>query len=423
MNNLKILLKMATDKKVLKSLLETYHLLKDDPNFTLIKYMKMMQGILKGEKLVAHEDVYILSTFFPPFPTEAFIQNIIAVDAPIEIFTKQIYAKRTAPISMYLCVTNKCPNNCVYCSAAQRQSEQELTTEEWIKLLEDLQNMHIPIIGLTGGEPMIREDIYELLKAIDDRSVVILFTSGFNLTYERAQMLKSSGLFGIGISLDSHDKTIHNRNRNDDRAFDYALDALKNASKAGIYTMAQTVILKDQVDEESLFKLFRLAYKNGAHEVKILEPILSGNLLAEEDASKILYSTDDRKKLIAIQHKANKRNDMPKITSFAYTESEAKFGCGAGNQHSYISASGELYPCDFVPMRFGNVKDRPISELWLEMNQNIGIPKTKCFAQEVNRKVFIASDGILPLAKSDSVEICMKHRSERFPKYYRDLQK
>lgn len=422
-NNLKIMTKMAFDKNVLKSLLEIYNILKEDKQFTLLKYIKMMKGILKGEKIVKYEDKYILSTFFPPFPSKSFIQNILAVDEPINIFTKQIYAKRTAPISMYLCITNKCHNNCIYCSAKNRTSEKELTKEEWIKVIGELQDMSIPIIGITGGEPLVREDIFDIIKSIDIRSTTVLFTSGFNLSYEKAKKLKDSGLFSIGISLDSYDKDTHNKNRNNENAFDYALEALRNANKAGLYTMAQTVISKENLEEEKLFRLFKLAKDNGAHEVKILEPILSGNLLTEKQLNNFLYNESDREKLIKIQHKANKRSDLPKITTFAYTESEAKFGCGAGNQHSYISSSGELYPCDFVPMSFGNVKEESIKRLWIEMNNYIGKPKIGCFAQKVNKEVFKQSEGTLPLNKEKAISICNKNKSDKYPKYYRDLHK
>lgn len=422
-NNLRIMTKMAIDKNVLKSLLEIYNILKEDKQFNLLKYIKMMRGILKGEKIVKHQDKYILSTFFPPFPSKSFIQNILAVDEPTNIFTKQIYAKRTAPISMYLCITNKCTNNCLYCSAKNRSSGEELSKEEWIKVIEGIQDMRTPIIGITGGEPLVREDIFDIIRSIDNRSTAILFTSGFNLSYGKAKKLKDSGLFGIGISLDSYDKDTHNKNRNSENAFDYALDALRNANKAGLYTMAQTVILKENLEEEKLLRLFALAKDNGAHEVKILEPILSGNLLTEKHLDNVLYSESDRNKLIKIQYKANKRGDLPKITTFAYTESEAKFGCGAGNQHSYISASGELYPCDFVPMSFGNVKEESIKKLWVEMNNYIGKPKIGCFAQKVNREVFKQSEGILPINKEKAISICDKNKSDKYPKYYRDLQK
>ncbi|MCG8500488.1 MAG: radical SAM protein [Firmicutes bacterium] len=412
---------MALQKNVIKSLYAMYDMLKEDAHFTPVKYIKMICNIIKGEKIVRFEDKYVLSTFLPPFPSRAFDTNLKAVECPQNIFTQQIYAKRSAPISMYLCLTHKCPNNCLYCSAKNRNDEGELTTKEWTEVIKDLQDMRTPIIGLTGGEPMIREDIFEIVKAIDDRSTSILFTSGCNLTLERAKELKKHGLFGIGISLDSYDKRTHNQNRKSEKAFDDAVRALQNAREAGLYTMAQTVILKEDVEEEKLFKLFALAQENGAHEVKILEPILSGNLLTAQNPDKILYDKAVRKNLIEIQHKANRKSKFPKITTFAYTESEEKYGCGAGVQHSYISAAGHLYPCDFVPMTFGSVRERSIKELWKEMNKVIGLPKIGCFAQKVNRQVYRKAEGILPLNKEESVNICLKHRSDKFPAYYREL--
>ena len=400
-NNFLILLRMTFDRKVISSLFKMYNILKEDKDFNVFKYIKMMSGMLRGEKLLRFEDKYVISAFLPLFPSEAFNNNLLAVNERKNIFTQQIYAKRSAPISMYLCLTNKCPNDCIYCSAKNRIDEEELTTEEWINIIEDIQEMGTSIIGLTGGEPMTRDDIFDIVGAIDERSTSTLFTSGCNLNLEKARELKRKGLFSIGISLDSYDKDKHNFNRNSDKAFDYAIKAIQIAKQAGIYTIVQTVVTKEELDEQQLFKLFLLAKENGAHEVKILEPILSGNLLDEKDLSKILYSVEDREKLIKIQHKANKKSKFPKITTFAYTESEEKFGCGAGTQHSYISASGHLYPCDFVPMDFGCVKDGKTNEVWKAMNSTIGNPKIGCFAQKVNRQVYQKSEGQLPLSKEE----------------------
>lgn len=421
-NKLWTLTKMVFDKSVISALFKMYNIFKEDKNFNISKYIKLMSSMLKGEKIVSFEDKYIISAFLPPFPSRAFYTNIMAVEKPENIFTQQMYAKRSAPISMYLCLTNKCPNNCVYCSAKNRADERELTTEEWINIIKDIQDMGTPIIGLTGGEPMVREDIFDIVGAIDDRSVSTLFTSGFNLTLEKAKELKRRGLFSIGISLDSYDRQKHNKNRNSEKAFDFAIKALHNSREAGIYTMAQTVILKEELDEEKLFELFRLAKENGAHEVKILEPVLSGKLLSEMDLSKVLYNAEDRKKLIEIQHEANRDKDLPKITTFAYTESEEKYGCGAGTQHSYISASGHLYPCDFVPMDFGCLCEKGIKELWKEMNSVIGIPKIGCFAQRVNKEVYEKAEGKLPLCKEEAINICTHNTSDKFSEYYRTMQ-
>ncbi len=422
-SKLQTILSMGADKKVLKSLNQIYKIMKEDENFSISNYIKLMLSIIKGEKIVKFEDKYVISPFLPPFLSEAFIQNIKATPSSQNMFTQQIHAKRSAPISMYLCLTQKCPNNCIYCSAKNRDGENELTTQEWIKVINDLQDMKTPIIGLTGGEPMLREDIFDIVRSIDKRSVSTLFTSGINLTLQKAKELKKSGLFSLGISLDSYDKDKHNKNRRSSSSFDYAISALQISRKAGLYTIAQTVILKDEVDEDKLFRLFKFAKENGAHEVKILEPILSGELLNSEDIKGIFYDNSTRRKLIDIQHKANKKKKFPKITTFAYTESEERYGCGAGTQHSYISASGHLYPCDFVPMDFGSVRDESISKLWVEMNKIIGNPKIGCFAQRVNTQVYKKSNGRLPLNKNQSIEICSKNKSQKLPKYYRNLQK
>ncbi|WP_343184279.1 radical SAM protein [Anoxynatronum sibiricum] len=417
-----MLMRMAVDREAIKGMYKTYGILKEDQAFNMMKYVKMLASMQKGEKIMKHEGKYIISTFMPPFPSEPFYTNMRAVKEPRGIFTQQIYGKRSAPISSYLSITHKCPNNCIYCSAKTGQAERELTTEQWIRVIKDLQDMKTSIIGLTGGEPLVREDIFEIVKAVDPRSTAMLFTSGFNLTPERARELKKNGLFSIGISLDSHDREVHNQNRRDEQAFDMALTALQNARQAGLYVMAQTVALKANLEKDQLFKLFKLAGDHGAHEVKLLEPILSGKLLNEEKLDQILYGTADRKKLIDIQHKANQVKALPKISTFAYTESEAKFGCGAGTQHAYISANGDLYPCDFVPMSFGNVTENSIKVLWQEMNAVMGIPKIGCFAQRINREVYRKAEGNLPLDKEQSTEICLNNRSEKFPQYYRELQ-
>jgi len=418
-NKFMMMTKMSLSKGVRNNLFTVYKLYRGDSNFSLIKYFKMMIKMVKGEKIVEHDGQYIVSTFMPPLPSKAFITNAVAVDDLDRVFTKQIQADRTAPISMYLCLTNKCPNNCLYCSSKNRDEGQELTTDEWKNTIREIQDINTSIIGLTGGEPMVREDIYDIVSSIDDRSSSILFTSGFNMTIDKAINLKQCGLFGIGISLDSQDKKEHNKHRRDEKAFDYALNALKVSKEAGLYTMVQTVILKKDIDENQLFNLFELARQYGADEVKILEPILTGNLLNAENLDEILYSDSDRKKLIAIQHKANRVKTFPKITTFAYTESKEKFGCGAGTQHSYISADGHLYPCDFVPMNFGNVKEQGIGELWKEMNMVIGNPKIGCFAQKINRKIVIESNGKFPLDRKKSIEICKKNQSEEMPDYYK----
>lgn len=73
-------------------------------------------------------------------------------------------------------------------------------------------------------------------------------------------------------------------------------------------------------------------------------------------------------------------------------------------------------------MSFENVKEKSIKNLWIEMKNYMGNPKVGCFAQKINREVFKQSEGILTLSKENAINICNKNKSDRYPKYYRDLQ-
>ena len=419
--NMMKIIKMGLDIRILKMLLKMYNVYKQDKNYSHIKGIKTLLKILEGEKITEHDGQYIVSTFLPPMPSNASFSHAFAVNDPQNAYTAQMNSDRCAPISVYIAVTEKCIFNCVHCSAKGRDTINEISKNDMSKLIKGLQDMGVAIIGFTGGEPLMRDDIVEIVGMVDDRSSSILFTSGYGLTYEKAVELKKAGLFGIGISFDSTDPEIHNKMRRSDKGYELAVKSLKIAAQAGLYTMSQTVIPRNRINKEELFKLFAAAKEYGANEVKILEPIKCGNL-AEITAPDLFYTPQDRRKLIAIQMEANKISSFPKITSFAYTESKEKFGCGAGTQHSYISAAGDLYPCDFVPLSFGNIKDKDIADLWREMNKIIGLPKTECFAFVVNEEINKKGIKSIPLNKELSTDICKKCQSKQYPDFYKVMQ-
>lgn len=419
--NKRMILKMAVDHKVIKTLWNYNKVMSRDKNYSIFKGIKMGLEILKDEKIVFHDGKYVICTFMPPFPSKAFDNHMGAVIDKENIYTDQIYSRRSAPISFHAAVTHRCMYKCLYCSARDRGVEGELTVEEWGRTFKDMQDMGTSVLGITGGEPLLRKDLDDILKSIDERTSVMLFTTGKGLTLERAQKLKVCGLFGVGISLDTVDKKKHNETRGNHEAYDIAVKGIENSLNAGLYTMIQTVVLERDLEEEKLYKLFDLAKNLGVHEVKILEPIMSGELMKENIQEGIFYSSKARKKLIDIGLRANKTGKFPKITTFAHTESKERYGCGAGTQHSYITAQGDIYPCDFVPMNFGNVKKESIKDIWMDMNKAIGMPKRRCFAMEINPNIKKESI-LLPLDKERSESMCIKCRGKEYPDFYKKLQ-
>ncbi len=231
-----------------------------DKNYSFINFMKSNLRMIKGEKIVRFDNKYIISSFLPPFPSNAFLNTIYAVDNMKDLYQKTAYFKKTAPISIFLCLTDRCRYNCVHCSAKGRKRGEEVSTEVWIRTIKELQEMGTGLIGLTGGEPLLREDLEEIIRSADDRSVIYVYTSGDGLTKERAKSLKSSGAFAVGISLDSADPEKHNSIRRNKDAFTNSVKAIENSRKVGLYTMVQTLVLKSGVDREELLILFISTY-------------------------------------------------------------------------------------------------------------------------------------------------------------------
>lgn len=417
-----MILRMITDRKSRDFLIKIHTTLRDDPNYSLSNMLKATKSMIKNNKIIYFNNQYFMFYNIPPIPSQAFLNYLTATREEKNLFTQQMLVRKSAPLSFSLSLTDRCPYNCIYCSAKGRKMGRELSTEEWLKVADELKEMKIPIIFFTGGEPLLREDLEQIIKAFGQDTLTYLFTTGQNLSLERAISLKKNGLLGIAISLDSTDPDQNDKIQGKKGAFVNAVQAIRKAKAAGLYTIISTVLLKSELSKKELMKFFRLGKEYQADELLMIEPVLSGNLLVNEERQSFLYTEETKQELIKLQIKINRKWSGPKITISPLVEGKEMFGCAAGTQHSYISASGELFPCDFVPLSFGNVKNNKVRGLWLEMNETIGIPKGDCLAKEIFQKLKGKSDQELPLGKKDSIKICLECKTKEYPRFYQILQ-
>jgi MoaA/NifB/PqqE/SkfB family radical SAM enzyme len=417
LNRFKLLCHPASIRLFMKS----YAMFRTDPRCSLVKLLQSAWRSAGEEKVVPYEGKLVYSSFLPPIPSKAADQVLDALDLSKGAFDAQLTGRRRAPISMYIAITERCPYHCAHCSAVGRNPVQELTTSEMKKVLADLQDMGTAIIGFTGGEPLLRNDLCELIASIDERSVSFLFTTGYGLTLEKAKAFKKAGLFAVGISLDDAAPKRMDAMRGREGAFDKAVEAVKLCREAGLYTMTQTVAGRDSLRTGHLQKIIALSKTLGVHEVRVLENMPSGRL-AKVSEDRILNAAD-RDELRAFNVAMNKEKGLPKVSVFAYTEDKSRFGCGAGTQHSYLDAAGNLYPCDFVPLSFGNVRERPIAELWREMHRRIGMPRQTCMIMEMYAKKLLDPVTTFPVPP-EAVDPYLQKLDvmTQMPGYYRRLQ-
>jgi SAM-dependent methyltransferase len=147
----------------------------------------------------------------------------------------------------------------------------------------------------------------------------------------------------------------------------------------------------------------RFAAEIGAREVHLLEPVPTGKLAENQQAA---LRQDDRQRIINYQKEFAGRDDFPILSSFLYLESPEAFGCGAGLTHLYIDGSGELCPCNFVPLSFGNITEEPLKIILERMGKYFVRPRPTCVGQLLSPHIHCQKP---PLSPEESSRICEEH--------------
>ncbi|HNQ88354.1 MAG TPA: methyltransferase domain-containing protein [Verrucomicrobiota bacterium] len=358
------------------------------------------------EKVIAFGDRHVVNTHFPPYPSRAFDRLVGQFGQLGDAGTRRLY-------SVTLAVTNRCPFHCWHCYNAGR-STKDLPLETLERLASDLQARGAVMVTLTGGEPLLREDLADLAGAFGPESCLIVGTTGEGLTPDRAIALKRRGVFAVGISLDSDLEVEHDRLRGRRGAFRTALDALAAARNAGLYPYVVSVATREFLSRDRFLAFLRFAQGAGALEVHLLEPSATGRLAGRTD---VLLTASERRLLLDYQAVVAQDETLPILSCFAYLESAEAFGCGAGLTHLYIDGSGEVCPCNLVPLSFGNVGREPLDAILARMGRCFCRPRPGCVGTLLAGRLPAAA---LPLSPAQSIDFCERHlpRVHDLPRFF-----
>jgi len=274
-------------------------------------------------------------------------------------------------------VTTRCNLNCIHCYASSVDSIQaELTTAEGKKLLDQIAIVEdIRMIVITGGEPLLREDIFELMEHAGKLGFHIVFsTNGTLLTPDMAKDLARLGVANFSISLDGFTKDCHESIRRKEGCFQGALDGIKAAAQTGVCLQVNFTAMKQNLAE--LPGVIDLAESLKADIIMVFQAIppqkegVSLELNAEEQMHLIRTIAKKQKKTRALIMPVCCPEYWPWLVEqnrFSLGKSireKALSGCGAGRGFSYIRFDGEVWPCNFIPLSAGNVRLTPFQDIW-----------------------------------------------------------
>lgn len=375
-----------------------------------IKHLLYMAKVFRWENPHYHNGKFYLNTFFPPYPSKAFDRFLTAA---IE--------RKRIPYSTYFAVTDKCPFRCPHCSYGFHKKG-NVNTEQALEIIKQIKSLGTITIGFTGGEPLLRDDIVELVRAVGNDTASIIFTTGYHLDRELANKFLMVNLGCLMIGIESDDAGEHDKIRGVDSSFQQALKAVEISLNAGLYTAISTVATKDKIRNGKIQQLTELGMKLGVHEFRILEPVPTGSLFGHIDD---VLTVDETKTLAEFHKDWNRNNRELIISSFSHLESDEMFGCGTGFHHLFVDAIGNVCPCDLTPLSFGNLLTEPLTDIWQRMEKFFGLPRCGCFMKELCPALSgLTQENLLPLDVNKSMGLCNSYRSNgKLPKIYENLFK
>lgn len=281
-------------------------------------------------------------------------------------------------------ITRNCNLSCVHCRAAATNGPYagEMETAECLRLLDQITETGSPIVILTGGEPLLRPDIFEVAAYGTSRGLkMVMAPNGTLITPENARKMADAGIKRISISLDGATREKHDQFRGVEGAFDGALNGIRNAKAAGIEFQINTTITQTNLEEIPRIQELAIGLGAVAHHIFLLVPTGRGKYIADkainareyEETLNWFYDQRDRTplqlKATCAPHyyrilRQRARKDGRTVTFQTHGLDAVTRGCLGGTGFCFISHTGVVQPCGFLQLDCGNVRETSFSTIW-----------------------------------------------------------
>lgn len=278
-------------------------------------------------------------------------------------------------------MTTACNLRCIHCHASSGQPQpDELSTQDAKDLFTQLARIpEFRMLAFTGGEPLLRKDLYELLaysQALGFTNTIA--TNATLITNQVAQQLRQYGVVIAAVSLDAVDPATHDRIRGVPGAFQAAVDGMAALRRAGIllhinitamdYNLQQIKPLTTLIDklQASILLMYQLVPVGRGQDIKTA--VL--NTAAHEHLIKYIAAAQHRSQAIyepvaspqywsyLLEHAQIKGGLQLKLAKWLF------HGCAAGRGFVYIKPNGDVWPCPFIERSCGNVRERDFQSIW-----------------------------------------------------------
>lgn len=267
-------------------------------------------------------------------------------------------------------VNNDCNLNCKHCRVLDKnKKDPQLTLKEAKELLAQLYYCGITKLNLSGGEPFIRKDIFEILDYAQRFEDIVITTNCTLLDEAKCKKLTQYPNTRLSISLDGIEQ-IHDEFRGKKGTFKKVVDTLPILNENNIKYSIRYTLSRDTIKDAK--EVLKLAAENGAQDFNTRRVILTGNaseelLISNEEYKNIIKELIQESKKLKIKFRTGDPTLIPifpEIFGIDLKDAEQYYaGCEAGDEIIYVDYKGNVGACSYIPMFADNIKDKPLDEI------------------------------------------------------------
>lgn len=312
-----------------------------------LKRLLLFLAKMKDNKFVRIGQRTRIDLYCPGFPSKGF-------DTACRKFL--VFDQKMPCTTVLISVTSACPYHCHHCYQKYDRG-QDVDLHVLVNTVKKLQDLGITFFNIEGGEPFIRyERLKKVCEAIDDRSEIWINSTGYGITRERLLELKKLNVHAIMFSLHSSVPEELNKFMGDDMAWEKMIQAVSLCHETGISVAFNVCLEKSDFYNGNFQEIMKMTKGFHASLIQLIKPKPAGGWLKTGVEPFLDTDLEHVKKLVHRYNLDPKFKDYPAISAQVIEEAPERFGCTAGGtDRFYINAKGDLQPCEFLNLSFGNI--------------------------------------------------------------------
>jgi AdoMet-dependent heme synthase len=284
-------------------------------------------------------------------------------------------------------ITRRCNLNCIHCRSASEmtvENHPDFSLSQAKSIIDDIASYASPVLVLSGGEPLLRSDVFEIARYGTDKGLrMCLATNGTLVTDPICKKIKESDIKMVSMSLDGAKAATHDNFRNQEGAFDATMNAIKLFNKHAIpFLINSSFTARNQKEIPEIFKLvkslgatawymFMIVPTGRGEEImdelipqKLYDEILEWHYQTEKNETEMLMRPTCAPHYYRIVRQKAKEDGISfKRRNLKFSTGGSK-GCLAGQLICLITVDGDIFPCSYFPKSAGNLFSSSFKEIW-----------------------------------------------------------